>query len=453
MKGPRVRKARPWLPVAFVMGTLASATSAAQTTRGAGGATRGVDSGTIIYEASGIRVIQRFATTSEIVVANLYLLGGVRQVTAENAGLELLLLEASERGTKTYSQDRLRRSKARLGTRILTSARADWTSIGMQATRATFDSTWKIFTSRVTEPVLDSAGVEIVRAQLLTAVRQRQDSPDALVEFLADSFAFAGHAYALPPAGTERSLARITAAELRRYHSEQFVKSRMLLVVVGNVPRSKIEQLVQQSLGRLGAGSYRWALPDTLPRSRATVLTVNRPLPTNYILGLYAGPPAGSKDYQALRVAAAVLAGQFFGEVRSRRNLTYAVDAPFMERAIGSGGLYVTTSSPDLTLDVMRRELEALKGGLVDARALERLVQQFFTQYFLDNESAATQADLLARAQLYRGDFRTMERFMDDLHSITPDDIRRAAQRYMRDVKFVFIGEASRAPIRTMERF
>jgi zinc protease len=411
------------------------------------------DTGTVAYDVSGVHIIQRFATTSEIVVANLYLLGGVRQVTSETAGEELLLLEATERGTKTYGRDRLRKVMAQLGTSIVTNARADWTSIGIRATRATFDSTWKVFASRVTEPLFDSAEVGLVREQLLAAVRQRQDSPDALVEFLADSFAFANHPYALSPSGTESSLASLTAAQLRRYHEEQFVKSRMILVVVGNVPRVKVERLVTQSLGRLPGGSYHWTLPDTLPHSKAAVLTLNRQLPTNYILGHYAGPPAGSRDYQALRVATAVLSGQLFAEIRSRRNLTYAVDAPFVEHAVASGGLYVTTGSPDVTLDVMRQEIDALKGGYVDPASLERLVRQFITQYFLENEGAADQADFLARAQLYEGDFRAGAHFVDDLQSITPEDIRRVAQRYIRDVKFVYIGDASRAPVRTMERY
>ena len=62
------------------------------------------DTGTIAYDVDGIRVIQRHTGSGDIVVANLYLLGGVRQITAANAGIQLLLLEASERGTRTYSR-------------------------------------------------------------------------------------------------------------------------------------------------------------------------------------------------------------------------------------------------------------------------------------------------------------------------------------------------------------
>jgi zinc protease len=408
---------------------------------------------TTSYDAGGIRVLHRLSANNDIVVANLYLLGGVRQITAENAGIEPLLLEATERGTRSYSKERLRRAMARLGTSIVTGVETDWTSFGIRATTETLDSTWAVFASRVMQPTLDSAEFELVRTQFVAAVRQRKDSPDAILEFLADSFAFAGHPYALSSAGTEQSIARITLSDVKRYHAEQFVKSRMLLVVVGNVPRERIERLVTQTLGKLPAGSYTWTLPDTLPHGKSTALVVPRALPTNYILGRYAGPAAGTKDYYALRIATAVLSGQLFGEVRSRRNLTYAVDAPFIERAIASGGLYVTTVSPEVTLDVMRQQVNGLKSGYLDEEGLERLVAQFTTQYFLENESNAEQADLLARSYLFRGDYTAADRFAEDLRAVRPEDIRRAAQRYMKDLRFVYIGDPKRAPTREMERY
>lgn len=408
---------------------------------------------TTTYDVSGIRVIHRYSVSSDVVVANLYLLGGVRQLTSANAGIEPLLLETTERGTRTYAKERLRRQMARLGTSIATNVEPDWTSFGIRATRATLDSTWAVFASRVMQPTLDSSEFEIVRSQFVAAVRQRKDSPDALLEFLADSFAYAGHPYAISPLGTEASIASLRLADLRKYHAEQFVKSRMLLVIVGNVTRPHVERLVSQSLARLPAGAYRWSLPDTLPRSKSAFMIVERALPTNYIMGRYAGPPASSKDYAALRIAAAVLSGQLFGEIRSRRNLTYAVDAPFIEHAVGAGGLYVTTVSPDVTLDVMRQQISGLKSGYLDESSLDRLVAQFSTQYFLDNESNASQADFLARAYLFQGDISAVDRFARDLRSVTPEDVRRAAQQYMKDVRFVYIGDPKRAPTRQMERF
>ena len=200
-------------------------------------------------------------------------------------------------------------------------------------------------------------------------------------------------------------------------------------------------------------GSYAWTLPDTLPRSKVSPDIVDRALPTNYIMGRYAGPKAGTKDYYALRITAAVLSGQLFGEIRSRRNLAYAVDAPFVDRAVAAGGFYVTTVQPEVTVDLMRQQLAGLRTGTIDEGALARLVHQFLTQFYLDNESNADQADFLAKSYLFDGDIRAVERFEQQLRSVTPQDIQRVAQRYMREVRWTYIGDAKKAPLRSFDRY
>src|SRR5690606_28261405 len=109
--------------------------------------------------------------------------------------------------------------------------------------------------------------------------------------------------------------------------------------VVGNVTRTRVERLVRETLGRLPKGDYTWTLPDAPPATTSAYVVAQRSLPTNYLLGYFHGPRADSKDYQALRLANAVLSGRLFNEIRSRRNLTYSVNAPFVERAQAVGGL------------------------------------------------------------------------------------------------------------------
>lgn len=411
------------------------------------------DTATTMFEVAGIRVIHRFVEANDVVAANVYLLGGTRQLTPHNAGIEHLMLEISGYGTRRYSRDVLRRRTAALGSTIEIASSADWSRLGMRATKSTFDSTWAIFADRIVAPMLAADAVEIVRAQLLTAARQRRDDPDALLSYLADSIAYVGHPYALDPAGTEQSVASITRADLLRYHAEQVTVSRILLVVVGQIDRLRLERLVRTTLGTLPRGQYTWTPPGEPPVRGDALITANRALPTNYVLGFFQGPASTSPDYAALRVATAVLSGRLFGEIRSRRNLSYAVSAPFIERALSAAGIYVTTVSPDMTLSLIREEIEGLKRDVVSREGLSQLVQQFITEYFLDNETNAAQADFLARALLYQGDYRAAEQFVDQLRAVTPEDIRRVARRYLNDARFAYVGDTTRISRAALARF
>lgn len=404
------------------------------------------DTSTSEFNVDGVRVILRRNTATDVIAANLFLLGGVQQLTPETQGIETFLLAASERGTKRYPKDALRAATNKTGSVISVEPEDDWTVFGLHATRATFDSSWAIFADRVMNPTLDSADVELVRAQLLAAASQQRLHPDAELRIVADSLMFAGHPYSLSTEGTERSIGSISRAALRNYLTTQFVKSRMLLVVVGNLERAHLERLVAATLAKLPVGSYRWTPPPPVQSDRRGLVVESQQLPTNYIIGYYAGPPASNADYNALRIATAVLSGRFFTEIRSKRNLSYAVEAPFVERAVATGGVYVTTVAPDQALALMHDEIDELQKELVDPAGLRRLVLQFITDYFLKNETNADQAAFLARAALYDGDYRAANRFVDDLRRVRPEDVRRVAREYMHNFRFVYIGDPSKLP-------
>lgn len=395
------------------------------------------------FDVDGVKVILRQSNANNVVAANLYLLGGARQITAANAGIESFLLEVSDRGTKKYPRATLRRKMSRLGSEINTEPSDDWTMFGVHATTEVFDSTWAIFADRLMAPTLDPEDIALIKTQFILGIRQRRDDPDALAEYLADSMAFAGHPYGNPVTGTEESITALDATALRDYQTTQIVKSRMLLVVVGDVDRAHIERLVRGTLANLPLGAYKWTSPPRLPEKPTTVVMEQRSLPTNYIVGYYSGPLANSDDYQALRVATSVLTGRMFSEIRTRENLTYDVHAPFVDRAATAGGLYVSTASPDTTLKLMRSAVKELQDGLLDADGLARLEQQFLTEYFLDNETNDAQADFLARSQLYRGDYRAADRFVDELKRVTPQAVQRVARKYMKGLQFAYVGDPS----------
>jgi len=393
------------------------------------------------FDVDGVKVILRQSNANNVVAANLYLLGGARQITETNAGIEAFLLEVSDRGTKKYPKAMLRRKMSRLGSEINTVPNDDWTMFGVHATTEVLDSTWAIFADRLMEPTLDPEDIALLKTQFVLGIRQRRDDPDALAEYLADSIAFTGHPYGVPVTGTEQSISSLDNKMLRDYLTTQFVKSRMLLVVVGDVDRAHVERLVRSTLAKLPQGSYAWTPPPRLPENPAAVVIEQRSLPTNYIVGYYSGPLANSDDYQALRIATSVLTGRMFSEIRTRQNLTYDVHAPFIDRAATAGGLYVSTASPDTTLRLMKSAVRELQDGLLDQDGLERLEQQFLTEYFLDNETNDAQADFLARSQLYRGDYRAADRFVDELKSVTPDAVRRVARKYMKGIRFAYVGD------------
>jgi zinc protease len=108
---------------------------------------------------------------------------------------------------------------------------------------------------------------------------------------------------------------------------------------------------------------------------------------------------------------------------------------------------------PNAVLRIMRSELTALQEEQVEAAGLKRLEQQFITEYYLKNETNGDQANVLARAELYQGDYRAADRFMEDLRRVTPADVERVAKQYLTNFRFAYVGDTTKVDRALLSNF
>jgi zinc protease len=404
-----------------------------------------LDSATVSYDVAGVRVIQRPNYANDAVAVNLYLLGGTRQLTAATQGIESLLLHGGEYGTLKYPGGNWRATWGLTGSRIVIDPEADWTVYGFRGIRQEFDTSWDAFADRLMHPTLSSSSLKIFRARLVADSRVASDNPDVYIAKLADSIAFAGQPYGLNPDGTETTLAALDSAAVGRYE-HQVVKSRLLLVVVGNITRAQIEAAVSRTLSALPEGNYKWTLPPVSDSSIASNLSIQlrwRILPTNYVMGIFHGPDAASPSSPAFRVALALLSSGMTSTIREERGLSYAANAIWIDRGATAGAVYVSTASPTTVLPLIANQMNYIRHIPVSEN-LHDFTDQFIVDYFADNMTNAAQADFLARAQLYQGDYRKASQAMEDLRRVSAADVRDAATKYFNHIDFVYLGDTTR---------
>jgi zinc protease len=172
----------------------------------------------------------------------------------------------------------------------------------------------------------------------------------------------------------------------------------------------------------------------------AKLEVTERELPTNYIRGQFTAPAPSHPDFAAFRVAVDILSNRLFEEVRTKRNLSYAVQAGVSQRHANYGLLYVTAVQPDTTIKVMLSEVERLKNEPITAERLAQSVNGFLTQYWLAQETNMGQAGTLGTYELVGGGWENAEAFTRRVQGVTPADIQRVARQYLRNVHFAVIG-------------
>ena len=407
-------------------------------------ASAGAQSQVTKFDVAGIPVILKPITANEVIAVRMYLRGGAASLTPANAGIEALMLAASTQGTEKYSKDAFSDLSTETGTNIGSQAAMDYSVLTMQGVRQNWDKSWDLFTQAALHPTFPANELQIVRGQMVDAVKRRSDDPDEYLTYLADSLFYVGHPYAAVPSGTEASLASITREALAAWHKQRMTKENLLIVVVGNVSRADLTSKIQAAFGSLPAtGGKARALP-AMGAVTPELVVVERQLPTNYITGYFAAPTLTDPDYVAFRAATDMLGDRLFEEVRTKRNMTYAVAAGLETRAANRGRLYVTAVDPDTTVKVIFSTVKQLQDNPASAATVAENLNASLTNYLLGQETNMGQAAALGLWEIAGGGYQNYTKFINDYKRVTAADIQRVAKKYMQHARFVVIGDSKK---------
>jgi zinc protease len=395
------------------------------------------------FDVNGMKVLIKRRQGAPTVAAGLFFRGGVRNVEPQNAGIENFALSVAAEGSKSFPTQKLRKETSRVGTVISAGSNYDFSVIALASTKGNFDSSWQMFTDVALNPSFDPENVERIRSNILTALRSSNDSPEGALEMQRRKIVFADHPYSNEPEGTVESITRIKTADLAAYHRRMMETSRLLLVVVGDVDSTELQKKITATFGSLPRGDYKPAAVSQLVFGKPTVDVTPRTVQTNYVKGIFAAPSIADPDYYAMRVAISMLQQAVFQEVRVKRNLSYAPDAELDDHAANTASISVSSVNPNEAIKVMLGEIKRLREGGIPEDALGQMSGYFLTTYFLKQETNAAQVAELAQYELMGGGWRNSLGFLDRMRKVKPAEIQAVANKYMKNIRFVVVGNPS----------
>mgnify|MGYP001559802672 CR=1 FL=1 len=393
------------------------------------------------FDVNGLKVLVKRRPNSQTVAAGLFIRGGSRNLTPQNAGIENLMLNVATEGSQKFPREVLRRELASTGSSISAGANYDFSVMALASTKQAFDRSWEIFTDVAINPAFAPNDVELTREKLLTGLRSSEDDPDGYLQVLVEKTINAKTAYENDPSGTIENVSRFSTQDLRAYHQKVMQTSRLLLVIVGDLDAAVLKQRIAASFGKLQPGTYKDPAFQPFDFSKPTLDVTSRNLPTNYIQGVFDAPSINNPDFYAMRVATTLLRDRVFEEVRVKRNLSYAPSADMGTRAANTGNIYVTAVDANQAISVMLNEISSLKTSPVELREISGVTGQFLTTYFIGQETNAAQAAELARYELIGGGWRNAFEFLNRAKQVTPQDVQRVSQKYMKNLRFVVVGK------------
>lgn len=392
------------------------------------------------FEVNGLKVIVKRRPNAPTVAAGLFIRGGARNLTPNTAGLESLMLSTATEASKKYPREVMRKELTKMASSIGAGSNEDFSVISLASTRPNFDKSWDIFTDAVMNPSFTQADFDLTRARILTALRNQSLSPDSALDTLQNRVVYANHPYSNDPNGTPESIAALKLEDIRAYHQKVMTTSQLLLVVVGDVDPAVLQKRVTDSFGKLPKGTYKETALPQIVFEKPTLDITTRTLETNYVKGVFAAPALDNPDYYAMRVAMTLLQSRVIAIVRNQFQLSYAPNAEMEDDAANTANIYVTATDANQSVTLMLKLIDDMRENGVGADDFEGLPGYFLTTYFIKQETNASQVAELARYELVGGGWRNSLTFIDKMLAVKPEDVKRVANKYMKNIRFVVIG-------------
>jgi zinc protease len=269
------------------------------------------------FTVNGLKVILR-QTQKETLVMSMYFRGGSLNYSAANAGVESLALSGLiECGTSKYSANDFNDQTDEYGLHLQGEASNDYGIVKLSCISRYTNEAWKLFSSAISSPLFDAQKFNLLKEQKIDELKSGLSSPDARLTRLAVEFAFAATPYAINPDGTLASLAELNRDAVKDYYYNTLLnKSRMFLVVAGNISKEDIKKRILDDFSQIPTKEYTPASIENPSFTRETFKIESRPIATNYVSGILNAPGLSSPDYPAFRFAVTILYSALFEVIR-----------------------------------------------------------------------------------------------------------------------------------------
>ncbi len=300
------------------------------------------------------------------------------------------------------------------------------------------------------QPRFDPEPVERIRRQLQVRLARLAEDPDHVAQRSWFGAAFPGHPYGRPTEGTPESVAAITVDDLRAFVAAQIARDRLVVAVVGDITRERLEGLLDETFGALPETGADLGVAKAEPAAPGRLIVVERDIPQSVVVFGHAGLARKHPDYYAAYVMNRILGGGGFtsrltAEVREKRGLAYGVYSylfPLDHAALYLGGVATENERVAESLDIIRSEVARMREGGVTAQGLADATTYLTGSFALRLDTNDKIARLLLGMQFEDLGIDYIDRRNDYIEAVTLDQVNRVAASFLKpgELQVVVVG-------------
>lgn len=387
--------------------------------------------------SNGIRTVVETVPNVRSVALGIYVETGSAYETIENNGISHMIEHMMFKGTSKRSARQLAMETALLGDDMNAYTAKELTCYYARVLDEHLPAMAELLGDMFSNSVFDDKDLQKEKGVILDEIDMYEDSPEDMVQEQLQKLVWKDHPLGYIISGDEQNVKRITREELVQFWQENYVASRMLISVAGNVEVAEVCDLLEQYFGRIPTGSCR--LASLKPVYQPAKKLFQKETEQIHLCIGFPGVSHVDSDSYVLSIGNNIIGGssssRLFQQIREEEGLCYSL--------YSYGSSYHQTGTFQIYCGMSEENLERVYQGIITE--LERLTRQGPTREEMDQTMSQIRSELLlsmenthnrmnnnARNLIYMGRIVTMEETLEELSKVTESDIMNYLNRYCR---------------------
>ena len=294
---------------------------------------------------------------------------------------------------------------------------------------------------RMLHPVIDQVGVDTQNEVVKEEKRQSYDRPYGKILEEIGKNLFEVHPYKDPNIGYMKDLDAATLEQFNAYFDKYYGPNNAVLVIAGDLDIDKTTGMVKEYFGEVKS---RPEVVRNFPKETPIAETkkvkaydANIQIPA--IIAAYRLPGQASRDAFVLDMISTYLSGGkssvLYKKIVDKQKQALQVQAVNLGQVDYNIFALFALPQGDVSLDVlleeMDEEIKIMQTELISERDYQKLQNQFENRFVSSNSSVAGIASSLATYYMLYGDVNLINNQLDLYKSITRDEIRDVAAKYL----------------------
>ncbi|NBX92387.1 MAG: insulinase family protein [Proteobacteria bacterium] len=392
-----------------------------------------------LKKKSSVRFVEKWMNHLPVVSVKMIFPGGIREESKEKLGLGTLLQRVWTSGTPHYNSKQIAYQLDSLGASIGAFVGRHTMGLSIEFLSKQWTAVKPLLSEILLNPTFPENEFEIEKEILLQDIRSERDTPGQICQLNFMQALYHHHPYGRSSLGKLDTVSSLTSKDLRDFYRNYIHQSEVVVSTVGHFDRGAWEKEIAEILHSLPQTGKKITptLPITENNRLSVVLEKKEPLSQSHMIIGFLGPSLHNPDRFALKLLNSCLSGQggrLFLELRDKQSLAYTV-APLASENPDGGmfGVYIGCSPEKLPVAIhgIRKELEKTLDRAMTSKELARAKQYWIGRFELEMQRFSSQSMMFGLDEAYGLGFDHSLRVADRIKSITAEEIRAIAEKYL----------------------